>query len=184
MKAEYLPNTLCVFRILLIGPLVWAIAESRFNIAVLMFVIAGFTDGLDGFLARRFDWRSRLGAILDPVADKLLMLAVLLALALSELIPVWLAAVLIGRDVIIVCGAIAYRILIGPFHGRAETVSKLNTAMQLLFVTAVLANAGFLVPGELLVSILGSLVFVTAVVSGLNYVRGWTVLALKKEAIT
>ncbi|NNF66915.1 MAG: hypothetical protein HKM98_05355 [Gammaproteobacteria bacterium] len=180
MKLEYLPNTLCIFRILLIGPVVWAIFQQRYDMALLLFVTAGLTDGLDGFLARRFDWRTELGAILDPLADKLLMLAVLLSLAYAQLIPVWLAAVLISRDVIIVGGAISYRLLIGPFQGKAETVSKLNTAIQLLFVTAVLGSAAFSLPDKLSVAVLGSLVFVTAIISGMNYVRGWTLMALRK----
>jgi cardiolipin synthase len=178
VKLEYLPNALCVFRILLVVPILWAIIDGRYEIALLLFVVAGFTDGLDGFLARQFDWRTELGGILDPVADKLLMVTVLVWLTLAGLIPVWLTAVLVGRDLVIVGGAVSYRLLIGPFKGQASTVSKLNTALQLLFVTAVLADAAFSFPGPLAVSVLGSLVFVTAVVSGLHYVRGWTLLAL------
>jgi len=178
VKLAYIPNALCIFRILLVAPVLWAITGGRYDVALLLFVIAGFTDGLDGFLARQFDWRSELGGILDPVADKLLMVTVLISLTLAGLIPFWLTAVLVGRDTIIVVGAISYRLVVGPFHGQASTVSKLNTALQLLFVTAVLASAVFSFPNSLTVSILGSLVFVTAVVSGMHYVRGWTLLAL------
>lgn len=178
MKLEYLPNALCIFRIILVGPILWAIINGRFPLALLLFVIAGFTDALDGFLARQFDWRTALGAFLDPVADKLLMVTVLVSLALAGLIPVWLMAVLVGRDAIIVGGAICYRFFIGRFRGKASTVSKLNTAVQLLFVTAVLANAALSWPDPLSVTILGSLVFVTAVISGLHYVRSWTSLAI------
>lgn len=178
MKPEQIPNALCIFRIILVVPVLWAIFHGRYEIALLLFVIAGFTDGLDGFLARHFDWRTALGAILDPVADKLLMSTVVIALGMAGLIPVWLVVVLVGRDAVIVSGAISYRFLIGPFRGKASTVSKFNTAIQLLFVTAVLANAAFAFPNPLTVTILGSLVFVTAVISGLHYVRGWTSLAI------
>lgn len=179
MKLEHIPNALCVFRILLVPPVLLAIQREQFRLALLLFIVAGLTDGLDGFLARRFDWRSQLGALLDPAADKLLMVFSFVWLALSGLIPGWLAAVVVGRDAVIVSGAIGYRLLIGPFEGGATRVSKLNTVLQLMFVAAVLADAAFALPGQLVVSLLGSLVFVTAIVSGLHYVRGWTLLALK-----
>ncbi|MDH3589911.1 MAG: CDP-alcohol phosphatidyltransferase family protein, partial [Gammaproteobacteria bacterium] len=121
---------------------------------------------------------SELGAFLDPVADKLLMASSFIWLAMVGLIPVWLAIVLVGRDLVIVGGAISYRVLIGPFQGKASYVSKLNTVLQVLFVATVLANAAFSIPAGLAVSILGSLVFVTAVISGMHYVRVWTLLAL------
>ena len=88
MKLEHLPNLLCVFRIFLVPPVLWAISVGRFDLALLLFVIAGFTDGLDGFLARTFDWRSELGALLDPIADKLLMVSSVIWLAMVDLIPV------------------------------------------------------------------------------------------------
>ncbi len=178
MKAEQLPNALCVFRILLVPPLLLAISHGRYDLALLLFLTAGFTDGLDGFLARTFDWRSELGALLDPLADKLLMVFVVIWLALAGLVPGWLAVILVVRDVVIVTGALSYRVLIGPFHGGATPVSKLNTLLQLVFVAAVLAGASFGFPGETVVSLLGSVVFVTAVVSGLDYVRGWSLRAV------
>lgn len=179
MKLRHLPNLLCVFRILLVAPILWGITRGQYDLALALFVLAGATDGVDGFLARQFDWRSELGAFLDPVADKLLMVSVLIWLALGNLVPVWLAATLIGRDVVIVAGALAYRALRGPFSGNATTVSKINTVLQLVFVTLVLANAAFAVPPAAPVAVLGSIVFVTAVVSGLNYVREWGLLALR-----
>lgn len=181
---RHLPNALCVFRIVLVAPVLWAITEGEYVLALMLFVTAGFTDAIDGFLARQFDWRTQLGALLDPFADKLLMVSVLVWLTLGGLIPFWLAAVLIGRDLVIVGGVIFYRVTIGPFSGGASGVSKLNTAMQLLFVTAVLAQAAFAVPNASVVSILGSLVFVTAVVSGLHYVRVGSMMALNVRRTT
>lgn len=181
MNLRQLPNTLCVARLLLVAPVLWAITNAQFEIALILFVAAGITDAADGFLARQFDWRTELGAFLDPVADKILMVFVLIWLALEQLVPAWLSLLLIGRDLVIVSGALAYRALIGPFRGSASAVSKINTVMQLLFVTAVLGNAAYGIPEAVLVSVAGSLVFVTAIVSGLSYVRVWSRLAVQQR---
>lgn len=179
MSLRHLPNILCVFRIVLVAPVLWGITRGHYDLALALFVLAGLTDLVDGFLARQFDWRSELGAFLDPFADKLLIVSVLIWLALGGLVPAWLAAVLIGRDIVIVAGALSYRALLGPFRGGATMVSKLNTLLQLGFITLVLSNAAFGLPPEALVAVLGSIVFVTAVVSGLNYVREWSLLAIR-----
>ncbi len=182
MTLRHLPNLLCVFRIALVAPVLWAITNDDYILALTLFVVAGATDALDGFLARHFDWRSDLGAFLDPTADKLLMVSTLIWLVFAELVPLWLAAVLIGRDVVIVAGAVAYRALVGPFKGEASGVSKINTVLQLAFVTLVLSNAALAFPDRTPVAILGSLVFVTAIVSGMSYVRDWTRLALRSRS--
>lgn len=179
MNLRHLPNVLCVFRIVLVAPVLWGITRGHYDLALALFVVAGLTDGVDGFLARHFDWRSELGAFLDPFADKLLSVSVLIWLVLGGLVPGWLAAVLIARDVVIVAGALSYRALLGPFSGGATPVSKLNTLLQLAFVTFVLANAAYGFPPAALVAVLGSVVFVTAVVSGLNYIREWSLLAVR-----
>ncbi|MBT8143200.1 MAG: CDP-alcohol phosphatidyltransferase family protein [Gammaproteobacteria bacterium] len=179
MNLRQIPNTLCVFRIVLVAPILWSITGGQYEIALLLFIVAGGTDALDGFLARQFDWHTELGGFLDPIADKLLMVFVMVWLALEQLVPLWLALILISRDIIIVSGALAYRLLIGPFAGSASGASKVNTAMQLLFVTAILAQAAYTLLPEVVIAVMGSLVFVTAIVSGLSYIRDWTRLALQ-----
>ena len=124
-----------------------------------------------GFLARRFNWRSPLGAILDPIADKFLMVSSFLVLASTELVPIWLAILVIGRDLVIVTGVVCYRILVGPVTADASLVSKLNTAMQLVFVLLVLANAGLGTPRDLWVTFIGAIVAATTLISGLDYIR-------------
>ena len=182
MELQYIPNALCVFRIVLIVPLVYCIMEGRYVLAFLLFGFAGFTDGLDGFLARHFNWRTRLGGFLDPLADKALMFGVFLALTISGLVPLWLAALVIGRDVVIMLGGLAYRYFIGGFEGDATMVSKVNTALLLLFGLAVLANAAFGVPGDGVSLALGGVVMVSTVVSGLDYVRTWGLAAWRRRA--
>ena len=104
---------------------------------LLLFFIAAMSDGLDGFLAKRFDWTSELGKILDPLADKLLLVGVFLVATWYGLIPRWLTSAAVGRDVMILLGAIAYRVGWGPLTGRPMISSKINTLMQLLYVLAV-----------------------------------------------
>jgi cardiolipin synthase len=99
---RWIPNAISILRILLILPILELILRGQYNVALLLFVIAGFSDGVDGYLAVRFNWQSRLGGLLDPVADKLLVAGMFITLAYTGLIPVWLAAIVIGRDVIIV----------------------------------------------------------------------------------
>ena len=82
---------ICIFRILLVGPVVWLLWHGDFVATLWLFFIAGFSDGLDGYLARRFGWRSRLGGILDPLADKFLMVSMFITLTLVGMIPLWLA---------------------------------------------------------------------------------------------
>lgn len=173
MKAQHIPNALCVLRIVLVVPLVYCIMQGRFEFAFLLFGVAGFTDALDGYLARRYGWNTPLGGILDPIADKTLVIAVFLALVLSTLVPIWFAALIIVRDLIIMAGGLLYRLLIGAYDGGATGVGKLNTALLLLYVLLLLANAAFAVPTPPVLIALGGIVVASTVVSGLDYVRTW-----------
>jgi cardiolipin synthase len=170
MSLRFLPNLLCVLRILLVYPVAHGVLQGEYPMVLVLFAIAAFTDGLDGFLAKRYGWTSELGGHLDPLADKLLLVTVFVCLSLSRLAPWWLTATVLLRDVAIVSGAIAYRIVAGPFRGLPTLQSKFNTFCQILFCLAVVAQAAFGLPGEDLVSTTGALAFVTTVVSGLDYV--------------
>lgn len=173
MMLRHLPNLISFARILLVPPTVWALFDGEYRLALLLFFIAGFSDGVDGYLARRFDWRSRLGGIIDPLADKALMVSVFVSLAMLDWIPVWLAAVVIGRDLIIVTGGVAYHFFIQPVEGEPTWASKINTVFQLLYVTAVLSAAGYAWPVPWVLVALGSAMFVTTVVSGIDYFWSW-----------
>lgn len=178
LHLSHIPNAICVLRILLVVPTVYALLHGRFAVALLLVFIAGFSDALDGYLAKRFNWRSRLGGLLDPLADKLLVVSLFVTLAYLGLLPVWLAGVVIGRDLIIVAGGTAFNFLIGPVQPEPSPASKLNTLAQLLCVVGVLANeAG---PLDLAPMIMGTgaAVLVTSVVSGMDYVIRWTGKAL------
>jgi cardiolipin synthase len=171
------PNAICVVRMLLVVPLVAWIVEGRYTEALVVLVVAGFSDGLDGYLAKTFDWRTRLGGLLDPAADKLLLVSTFAALSYAGLVPVGLTAVVVARDVVIVLGAVCYQLFIAPVQGEPALVSKLNTACQLamLFFTLTYAAFGWPPPGALVV--LGALVIFTSIVSGLTYVLRWSARA-------
>ena len=160
-------------RIALIAPILILILQGSFGWALALFGLAGFSDGLDGYLAKRFDWHTRLGALLDPIADKLLVAGLFITLAYTQDIPVWLAAVVIVRDVVIVAGAMVYNFFVRPVEGEPTRVSKLNTALQLLFLLFVISRAGFGWPEPIALTVLGASVLVTVVISGVDYVWSW-----------
>lgn len=173
MSFGWLPNAISLLRIVLVLPVLWLILNEQFGWALALFFIAGFSDGLDGYLAVRFDWSTRLGGLLDPAADKLLITGMFVTLAYTGHIPVWLAAIVILRDVVIVCGALAYNYFVKPVPGEPTRVSKLNTALQMLFVLFVLSRAGFGWPDEITITILGASILITVVISGVDYVVSW-----------
>jgi cardiolipin synthase len=174
MSLYWLPNAISILRIALIAPILILILQGSFGWALALFWLAGFSDGLDGYLAKRFDWHTRLGALLDPVADKLLVAGLFITLAYTQDIPVWLAAVVIVRDVVIVAGAMAYNFFVRPVEGEPTRVSKLNTALQLLFLLFVISRAGFGWPEPIALTVLGASVLVTVVISGIDYVWSWS----------
>jgi len=177
MGWRWVPNAICVLRMLLVIPLVLLLLERSYMAALAVLVVAGLSDGLDGFLAKRFDWRTRLGGLLDPAADKLLLVSAFCALTYIDLTPFGLTAFVIGRDVLIVAGAVTYQLLIAPVRGEPAAISKLNTACQLGFVFFTITNAAFGLPSKIALLLLGAAVIFTSLVSGLNYVLRWTVRA-------
>jgi cardiolipin synthase len=181
MPLRWLPNAISLLRIALVIPVLSLILNGRFGWALLLFFIAGFSDGIDGYLANRFDWRTRLGALLDPVADKLLVAGTFLTLTYLQHIPIWLTAIVLLRDVIIVGGATVYNFLVKPVQGEPTRISKLNTALQLMFLLFVLSRAGFGWPEQISLTVLGAAVLITVVISGVDYVLSWSKRARASE---
>ncbi len=188
---RHLPNLISLFRIVLVWPAVTAVLQHRYDVALGLVFVAGLSDGLDGLLAKRFGWSSRLGAFLDPLADKLLFVSVFVVFAVESLLPVWLVVTVMLRDLVIVGGAVGYRVVIGPFQGGATRLSKLNTALLLLLGLGVLALAqsGFTyadapnaTAAQGLVMV-GALSFATTVLSGVHYVASWSQRARRELAM-
>lgn len=174
VSLRWLPNAISFMRIALVVPILWFIVQGRFDLAILLFLVAGFSDGVDGYLAKRFGWGSRLGALLDPIADKLLVAGSFLTLVVTGHVPAWLVAIVVLRDVVIVAGATAYNYFLGPVEGEPTRISKLNTALELLFILFVLSRAGFGWPDAISITIVGAAVLVTVVISGIDYVWSWS----------
>ncbi len=167
---RHLPNFISSIRILLIVPIAFTLAQHRWNETLWIFAVAAVSDAVDGYLARHFGWQTELGGVLDPIADKLMIATVFIMLAVLGAVPVWLTASVLARDLIIVTGAVCYRIWIGPVVAHPTFISKLNTLCQLLFVIAQIGTLQFAgLPRGLTVG-LGALVLVTLVISGLDYV--------------
>jgi cardiolipin synthase len=181
LKASHIPNMICIVRIILVFPIVQCLLTGQYLPALVLIFVAGFSDGLDGYLAKHFQWRTRLGGILDPLADKLLMVSVILTLTYLDLSPAWLAFVVIGRDIVIVTGSVLYNILIGPVEPDPSRISKLNTGILLLYMLFVISRQAFGWPQEISVTLIGAGVLLTSVVSGLDYVVRWGAKAFNTE---
>lgn len=139
-----IPNVLTILRILLVVPFAVLVLREDYLAALILLLVAGFTDGLDGFLARYFRWHSLFGSIADPVADKVLLVTTYVCLGLLDQIAWWLVAVVVGRDIIIFSGAVAYWFLVGRYEGKPTLVSKACTFCQILVGVGVLAHLAFL----------------------------------------
>jgi cardiolipin synthase len=174
MHLGWIPNAISLLRIALVVPILMLILQGQHGWALALFFFAGFSDGLDGYLAVRFNWQTRLGGLLDPVADKLLVAGMFITLAWVGQIPVWLATAVILRDVVIFGGAVAYNFLIEPLQGEPSRISKLNTALELMFLFFVLSHAGFGWPEPITLTVLGASILVTVVISGADYVWSWS----------
>jgi cardiolipin synthase len=170
VSLRQLPNVICVARIALVVPIAIALLEGNFIATLWLFALAAFSDGLDGFLAKRFGWTTELGKFLDPLADKLLLVTVFITLAVAGHTPIWLAVIVVARDVVIGAGAAIYARAFGPLNGRATMVSKINTGVQILYVLALVAGLGLGWPPPPVIVTLAAAVFVTTMVSGIDYV--------------
>jgi cardiolipin synthase len=173
VKASDLPNIITFLRFLLLPPVVLLLLNHRYDAALLVFAVAGFSDALDGYLAKRYHWTSRLGALLDPLADKLMLVSGFVTLAWLGLIPSWLVALIILRDVVIVTGAIVYHMRIEKLEAAPSVVSKLNTFAQILLILAVMFSQGFRQLPSFWMDALIYVVLLTTLWSGLDYVWTW-----------
>lgn len=171
---RHLPNLICLIRLALIWPILGALQAADYRRALALFIIAAASDGLDGYLAKRFGWTSELGKFLDPLADKLLIVSVFIESAWLDLVPWWLTAAVVARDVMIGLGALIFRLWFGPLHGRPTRFSKINTAAQLLYMSLVMLNAAWGVPGREVLAALALLALLTTVVSGVHYLQVFT----------
>jgi cardiolipin synthase len=138
-----LPNLITLARILLVPVMVWAIASDQMTVAFALFLIAGISDGVDGFLAKRFGMATAVGAYLDPLADKVLIVSIYVSLGVIEAIPRWLVILVVSRDLLIVGGIMLSWVLGDPITIKPATVSRLNTVAQIVLGGVVIAARAF-----------------------------------------
>lgn len=173
-----LPNLITALRMLLTVPLAWLIRAGRYDAALAVALVAGFSDAFDGFLAKRFGWQSWIGGILDPLADKLLLTGAFVSLAVAGAIPIWLAALVVGRDLVIVLGATAYHHFVGPIQAQPTRLSKLTTGLQIALVLAVLLHLSrFAEWSPTFIAVLQWAVAAATLASELDYVVRWSLKA-------
>ena len=168
-----------MLRIILIIPIIGAILTGQFVLALMLSAVAGISDALDGFLANNYHWKSRLGSILDPIADKLLLVASFTTLVWLGLLPMWLLWVVIGRDLLIVIGGLTYHYFLGRFELLPLWSSKINTFIQIALVLLVMIQQQWMTELRQLVIIGKWLVVASVINSGTEYILVWGVRACK-----
>jgi cardiolipin synthase len=174
------PNMLTVFRMVLIPVFVSLLFYQRFLLALAVFIIAGLTDGLDGLLARRFGWQSQLGTVLDPIADKLMLVSAFIVLSMRSVfpqplpshlpVPFWVTVAVISRDVFIIVGAAAINMMTGFRGFRPSWLGKLNTTVQIGGIAAIMFAASFPYYTGYYLPTIYAAVFTLAILSGLHYI--------------
>ncbi|HEY1309375.1 MAG TPA: CDP-alcohol phosphatidyltransferase family protein [Pseudolabrys sp.] len=168
-----IPNLITLGRILLVPFVVWAIASGAMWIAFVLFLAAGVSDAIDGYLAKRFKMTTELGAYLDPLADKALIVSIYLTLGISDLIPRWLVILVVSRDILIVGGILLSWLMGNPLKIKPLLVSKLNTVAQIAFACVVLGSLGFGIPADTLTLVLMVLVAALTLLSIAAYLAEW-----------
>jgi cardiolipin synthase len=138
-----LPNIITLARVILVPVIFWLLLNGQTMLAFYAFVLAGVSDAIDGFLAKRFGWESELGAYLDPLADKLLIVSIFVALGVGGFLPSWLVIAVVTRDLLIVTGVVLAWLLGNPLTIKPIGVSKANTAAQIVLAATVLADQAF-----------------------------------------
>jgi cardiolipin synthase len=169
----YIPNLLTLLRIAATPVLIMLLNYGLFSQALLVFVLAGVSDGLDGYIAKRFNYQTRLGAILDPVADKVLLVSCFTVLTVMNHLPFWLLVVVVFRDLVIVGGYLLLVILEGGVKMNPSGISKINTVLQICLAAAVLIKLATGVEVPYLMPVMFGLVTLTSVLSGGHYVWIW-----------
>jgi cardiolipin synthase (CMP-forming) len=168
-----IPNFITLARIISVPVIFWLLVTGQSQLAFFVFLAAGISDAVDGFLAKRFDWRTELGSYLDPLADKLLIVSIYIALGVRAELPLWLVIAVVSRDILIVAAVLLSWLLDQPVRIKPLAVSKANTAAQIVLAATVLADEGFALGLE---TTRQALVWITGALTLLSlatYLRTW-----------
>jgi cardiolipin synthase len=168
-----LPNIITLGRLLSVPLAIWLILSGEYWAAFWTFVLAGISDAVDGFIAKRFNMRTQIGALLDPVADKALLVSVYVTLGVSGRLPTWLVILVVFRDVMIIGGFVLVQLLVQKIRWEPLIISKINTALQIVLAAFTLARLGFGAEDHGAVMLLVLAVATTTVLSGAAYLVRW-----------
>lgn len=168
-----LPNIVTLARLLSVPLTIWLMIDGNMLLAFWVFIAAGVSDAIDGYLAKRFNARTEFGAYLDPLADKTLLVATYLTLGWLGQLPSWLVILVVFRDLMIIGGALVVHALTQSFKSRPMLISKVNTALQIALVTFVLARLGLDFPDHGITRVLTVAVAATTILSGGAYLVHW-----------
>jgi cardiolipin synthase (CMP-forming) len=168
-----IPNLITIGRLIIVQLVIVMIVQGRWGPAFALFVIAGVSDGIDGFIARRYDMRSELGSYIDPLADKALLVSIYVTLAVVGVLPGWLAIVVVSRDVMILAAVILSWVMARPLQIKPLAISKINTFAQLGFAALVLSTSAFRIDIGPLEDVGMAVVALLTVISAGAYVRLW-----------
>jgi len=173
LKAKYIPNVITSTRILCVPCLIWMLFHQQFERSLLLVLFMGLSDALDGFLARCYDWKTTLGAYLDPIADKLMLLSAFIAFAVLGWVPWWLAMIIVTRDVVLLVGAFYYHLSTRQLKMEPLMISKINTCAQIILAVGLIYTQ----VSSLNVQVLNALMTIvacTTIASGTQYVMEWS----------
>ena len=168
-----IPNSLTLARIVLVPLVVWLIIDQELTAAFLLFLLAGFSDAADGYIAKRYGWRSELGAYLDPIADKALLVSIYVTLGLAGHLPVWLVIAVVSRDILIVGAVVLSWMLSRPLTMHPLLISKVNTFAQIVLAGLVLAELGLGLGLEPVVKVLIWVTGALTILSAAAYFWAW-----------
>jgi len=174
-QLRHIPNAITITRLVLVLPIAVFIAEEKFLMALILFTVSGLSDGLDGFLARRYGWVSAFGRLIDPLADKLMMMTTTIVLGLLGHFPMMLVLLIVAKDVAILGGVFSYTSLAGFPKIQPNLLGKVTTATQIVLLVAVLINLSF--PGALPENFYFAWFWVVAVMTGfdgISYLWLWS----------
>jgi len=174
------PNILTITRIIMTPIIVYMVLSEQAWLALALMVVAGITDMLDGAIARYFNQRTTVGAYLDPMADKIMLISLFITLFMIDQVPLFVFLAVIFRDLVIVLGAITYEIVTRRLTMQPSFISKATTFMQIIYVVLLLLNMAMIIPTELLQTAMW-LTFILTCTSGLHYLISWTGKAAKQE---
>jgi cardiolipin synthase len=185
MILKHLPNALTLFRLGLIAPFLMFLYSHEYVNSFYTFILAGLTDGLDGFLARRFHWQSFFGSFVDPLADKLLIASSFISLAVIGILPWWLVALVFLRDLTISMGVLAwYRFIRRKLDFKPTSLSKINTALQLILVTYCLFELAYFQFPSYIRNTLICLTALTTAITYIDYIWTWGRKAWPKKELS